>query len=232
MSVEDLEKGFDKLFKSMFGETFLLGNSIKFRYNGLNETLIEAGGKTVINVDFIYHSTNSSFTMEFIEEKLDVMCERILKYLNADSHKVIVKYELDVDSLYISDEDDTHLNEKFYNLTSLTLMRPGTVMGDFTEENIIGVIDIMPISWGMKYLEPNDASFEFNVFVKSGYVTLQNGTKIDLPSNKEDDYYVHQILSESLCLEIEEFTIPFFERVLTSNGDGDPTKNITLISTL
>ena len=220
MEVSKIEKSFDKLFKSIYGETILVGNSVKLKYLGLADTVQFTGGSVGLLPKFEFVSTNKSFTYGFVNNTVNTICSKILKYLGLGESNVIVTPNLgDVPDLYLIEDDQKYLDKTFMNLNKLTLKRKRSFgLGGESEIADVGHLMVSPLSVTHEFDKDgaNSLYFNFNFFIKSGQVTLRDDSELTLPADKEWDPILEEYLKMALnAVEIDSIVETLVSRILT-----------------
>lgn len=205
MEVEKIEKMVDTLFKSLYGETLLIDNSIKVQYLGLKETLVNAGGSINIVPVFEIISTNKSFTYEYLFSEIYNKLTKVIKYLGINSRNVDFVFSFDIQPIYLTEEDEMFLNSSFSRLSKLTMLNNG-------EES--GHIDVNPLYVNFEVTDDNELKFNYNFFVKGGEIIMRNGEVMTLPTHFENDVIVEEYIKYSLTSkEITEITEEMLRRI-------------------
>ena len=220
MEVSKIEKSFDKLFKSIYGETILVGNSVKLKYLGLADTVQFTGGSVGLLPKFEFVSTNKSFTYGLVNDTVNTMCSKILKYLGLGQSNVIVTPNLgDVPDLYLIEDDQNYLDKTFMGLNKLTLKRYRSFgLGGESETADVGHLMVSPLSVTHEFDKDgaNSLYFNFNFFIKSGQVTLRDDSELTLPADKEWDPILEEYLKMALnAVEIDSIVDTLVSRILT-----------------
>lgn len=209
MDFEKVEKSFDTMFKSLNGEIFMIGNSIKVKYLGLNDTLINAGGSYILTPNFEFISTNKSFTYEYIVSQTLKKLGKVSKYLGLNEKTFNVTVSYDLPEFYITEEDNKHINTFLKGIKTLTL-----------ESNIEQFIEVTPIDWSYRHdSEYNEIMLiEFQFFIKGGSITIRTGEKLNLPSTPDNDYYIQSTFDGSEIKELKDCVDSLSSRTLMTPG--------------
>ena len=211
MEVSKIEDSFNKLFTSMYGETLLLGNSVKLRYKGLSDTLVSPGGITSLLPEFEFISTNKSFTYGFVFSKINIMCDKIKRYLGINANNVIISPQLSLSPIYLTEDDEKYINKTFMELNKLTMISSGL------SETVVGHLDVKPLSVFFEFDKggENTIHFNFNFFIVGGEIEMRNGEIVTLPTHKDNDYILEEYIKFNLeCIEINNITDSLVSRIL------------------
>jgi hypothetical protein len=221
MEVNKIEKSIDTLFKSLYGDTLLIGSSIKMKYLGLGESIITAGGRTSIVPKFEFISTNKSFTYEYLFDGVYTKFMKVLKYLGTNDKALNVLLSFDLPQVYLTEDDERYLNKSFMDLNKLTFSRARTFgLGGESETVNVGYLDINPLLVTIDFDESNDSAifFNFSFFVKSGELILRNDEELTLPTDKEMDPMLEEYLKMSLdSKEIDSIVDTLVSRILVKD---------------
>ena len=215
-----MEKSFDSLFRSLFGETFLVGNAITLKYTGLGETLIIASGRPTINPLFDFISTRKSFSYEYLMGEVCGRINKVLKYLSY--HEDMFNVSFNVPDIYLTEEDTKRMDNALNSLKKLSFYETPE-MGD-----VVGEIEILPLDTSKLWTKHigNEIVFRHTIFLESGWVKLGDDSIVDLPTNStyhslifhrlENDYYCPQINDLTLSLDKPLFSdSTVVQRILT-----------------
>jgi len=202
MEISKFEKSFDSLFISLYGKTFLVGNAITLKYNGLGETLIMASGRPIINplIDFV--STRKSFSYEYLMGEISKRVNKVIKYLSF--HEDHFNVSFDVPEIYLTEEDTKRMENSLNSLRKLTFYETPE-MGD-----IVGELEILPLNTSKEIYTKHigqEIMFRHTIFIESGWVKLGDGSIIDLPT--ESDYHgliFNRLENEYYCPQINDLT--------------------------
>ncbi len=204
MEISKIENSFDSLFKSLYGETFLVGNAIRLKYNGLGETLIIASGRPTINPLFEFVSTRKSFSYDYLMGEMSKRINKVIKYLSF--HEDHFNVSFDIPPVYLTEEDSKRMENSLNSLKKLTFYETPE-MGD-----IVGELEILPMTTKKtrKKHIGSEIIFSHTIFIESGWVKLGDNSIVDLPTESsyhglifnrlEHDYYCPQVndLTQSL----------------------------------
>jgi len=215
-----MEKSFDSLFRSLYGETFLVGNAITLKYTGLGETLIIASGRPTINPLFDFISTRKSFSYEYLMGEVCGRINKVLKYLSY--HEDMFNVSFNVPDIYLTEEDTKRMDNALNSLKKLSFYETPE-MGD-----VVGEIEILPLDTSKLWTKQigNEIIFRHTIFLESGWVKLGDDSIVDLPTNStyhslifhrlENDYYCPQINDLTLSLDKPLFSdSTVVQRILT-----------------
>jgi len=215
-----MEKSFDSLFRSLYGETFLVGNAITLKYTGLGETLIIASGRPTINPLFDFISTRKSFSYEYLMGEVCGRINKVLKYLSY--HEDMFNVSFNVPDIYLTEEDTKRMDNALNSLKKLSFYETPE-MGD-----VVGEIEILPLDTSKLWTKHigNEIIFRHTIFLESGWVKLGDDSIVDLPTNStyhslifhrlENDYYCPQINDLTLSLDKPLFSdSTVVQRILT-----------------
>ena len=215
-----MEKSFDSLFRSLYGETFLVGNAITLKYTGLGETLIIASGRPTINPLFDFISTRKSFSYEYLMGEVCGRINKVLKYLSY--HEDMFNVSFNVPDIYLTEEDTKRMDNALNSLKKLSFYETPE-MGD-----VVGEIEILPLDTAKLWTKHigNEIVFRHTIFLESGWVKLGDDSIVDLPTNStyhslifhrlENDYYCPQINDLTLSLDKPLFSdSTVVQRILT-----------------
>jgi len=215
-----MEKSFDSLFRSLYGETFLVGNAITLKYTGLGETLIIASGRPTINPLFDFISTRKSFSYEYLMGEVCGRINKVLKYLSY--HEDMFNVSFNVPDIYLTEEDTKRMDNALNSLKKLSFYETPE-MGD-----VVGEIEILPLDTSKLWTKHigNEIVFRHTIFLESGWVKLGDDSIVDLPTNStyhslifhrlENDYYCPQINDLTLSLDKPLFSdSTVVQRILT-----------------
>ena len=215
-----MEKSFDSLFRSLYGETFLVGNAITLKYTGLGETLIIASGRPTINPLFDFISTRKSFSYEYLMGEVCGRINKVLKYLSY--HEDMFNVSFNVPDIYLTEEDTKRMDNALNSLKKLSFYETPE-MGD-----VVGKIEILPLDTSKLWTKQigNEIIFRHTIFLESGWVKLGDDSIVDLPTNStyhslifhrlENDYYCPQINDLTLSLDKPLFSdSTVVQRILT-----------------
>jgi len=220
MEISKMEKSFDSLFRSLYGETFLVGNAITLKYTGLGETLIIASGRPTINPLFDFISTRKSFSYEYLMGEVCGRINKVLKYLSY--HEDMFNVSFNVPDIYLTEEDTKRMDNALNSLKKLSFYETPE-MGD-----VGGEIEILPLDTSKLWTKHigNEIIFRHTIFLESGWVKLGDDSIVDLPTNStyhslifhrlENDYYCPQINDLTLSLDKPLFSdSTVVQRILT-----------------
>jgi hypothetical protein len=220
MEISKMEKSFDSLFRSLYGETFLVGNAITLKYTGLGETLIIASGRPTINPLFDFISTRKSFSYEYLMGEVCGRINKVLKYLSY--HEDMFNVSFNVPDIYLTEEDTKRMDNALNSLKKLSFYETPE-MGD-----VVGEIEILPLDTSKLWTKHigNEIIFRHTIFLESGWVKLGDDSIVDLPTNStyhslifhrlENDYYCPQINDLTLSLDKPLFSdSTVVQRILT-----------------
>jgi hypothetical protein len=220
MEISKMEKSFDSLFRSLYGETFLVGNAITLKYTGLGETLIIASGRPTINPLFDFISTRKSFSYEYLMGEVCGRINKVLKYLSY--HEDMFNVSFNVPDIYLTEEDTKRMDNALNSLKKLSFYETPE-MGD-----VVGEIEILPLDTSKLWTKHigNEIVFRHTIFLESGWVKLGDDSIVDLPTNStyhslifhrlENDYYCPQINDLTLSLDKPLFSdSTVVQRILT-----------------
>lgn len=215
-----MEKSFDSLFRSLYGETFLVGNAITLKYTGLGETLIIASGRPTINPLFDFISTRKSFSYEYLMGEVCGRINKVLKYLSY--HEDMFNVSFNVPDIYLTEEDTKRMDNALNSIKKLSFYETPE-MGD-----VVGEIEILPLDTSKLWTKHigNEIIFRHTIFLESGWVKLGDDSIVDLPTNSayhslifhrlENDYYCPQINDLTLSLDKPLFSdSTVVQRILT-----------------
>ena len=215
-----MEKSFDSLFRSLYGETFLVGNAITLKYTGLGETLIIASGRPTINPLFDFISTRKSFCYEYLMGEVCGRINKVLKYLSY--HEDMFNVSFNVPDIYLTEEDTKRMDNALNSIKKLSFYETPE-MGD-----VVGEIEILPLDTSKLWTKHigNEIIFRHTIFLESGWVKLGDDSIVDLPTNStyhslifhrlENDYYCPQINDLTLSLDKPLFSdSTVVQRILT-----------------
>ena len=215
-----MEKSFDSLFRSLYGETFLIGNAITLKYKGLGETLIFASGRPTINPLFDFISTRKSFSYEYLMGEVSDRINKVLKYLSY--HEDMFNVSFNVPDIYLTEEDTKRMDNALNSLKKLSFYETPE-MGD-----VVGEIEILPLDTSKLWTKQigNEIILRHTIFLESGWVKLGDDSIVDLPTNStyhslifhrlENDYYCPQINDLTLSLDKPLFSdSTVVQRILT-----------------
>lgn len=211
MEVNKMEESFDKLFKSLNGDTFLIGNSIKIKYNGLGETIIHAGGSVNLLPLFEMVSTNKSFTYSYLLGEVYKRLVKVRKYLGLNEKTLHFMLSFNLPPVYLIEDDQKYLDQTFMGLSRLNMYIINEPVGHF---------DISPLGVTFEVNDEGTISFNFNFFIKGGEIEMRNGEWITFPTHKDNDYIVEEYIKFNLhSEEIETIVDTLTGRILHDEDD-------------
>jgi hypothetical protein len=202
MEISKMEKSFDSLFRSLYGETFLVGNAITLKYTGLGETLIIASGRPTINPLFDFISTRKSFSYEYLMGEVSDRINKVLKYLSF--HEDMFNVSFNVPDVYLTEEDTKRMENSLSSLKKLTFYETPE-MGD-----IVGEIEILPLNTSKNIYTKHigqEIIFRHSIFIESGWVKLGDDSIVDLPT--ESSYHgliFNRLENEYYCPQVDNLT--------------------------
>jgi len=204
MEISKMEKSFDSLFRSLYGETFLVGNAITLKYTGLGETLIIASGRPTINPLFDFISTRKSFSYEYLMGEVCGRINKVLKYLSY--YEDMFNVSFNVPDIYLTEEDTKRMDSALNSLHTLKFYDTYTT---FKEESVVGEIKILPLDTSKLWTKHigNEIIFRHTIFLESGWVKLGDDSIVDLPTN--DTYHsliFHRLENDYYCPQIDSLT--------------------------
>ena len=211
MEVNKMEESFDKLFKSLNGDTFLVGNSIKIKYNGLGETIINAGGSTILVPLFELTSTNRSFTYEYLYTKVYDKLNKTRKYLGLNEKTINFVFSFNIQPIYLVDDDRKYLDKSFMDLNKINMVNINEPVGYF---------DINPLGVNFDVNDEGEVRFNFNFFIKGGEIEMRDGEVMLFPTHRDNDYIVEEYIKFNLhSEEIKTIVDTLMNRILHTGDE-------------
>jgi len=208
MTVDKTEKAFNVLFKKLYGETFYVSNAIKVNFDD-TEVSVGPGGRIIIHPQFTFLSTLKSFETKHLTEKLDGMCDKVVKYLNINCELFSTVNSLNT-SLYFTEEDMKLIDNVFLNLTSIKIF-------DDYDVNI-GELSIKPLYWETDMdMDGFKPFINFVFFVKGGQIQLKNQEIVLLPTHKDEDIFVMDRIQTSYSPTIVNLLKDISKRFLSQS---------------
>lgn len=206
MEVSAMEKSFDSLFKSLYGETLLIGNAIKLHYKGLDETIIHAGGSMNLVPLFEIVSTKQSFTYSYLMSDVYKKLMKVRRYLGLNDRTLHFSLSFNSPPVYLVEDDKNYLDQSFMGLSKLNM---------FNINEPVGYFDINPLYVSFEVDDEGVIRFNFNFFIKGGEIEMRNGEVITFPTHKDNDYIVEEYIKFNLhSEEIETIVNTLIGRIL------------------